>query len=277
MQRETDPRPRRFLLVSDFDQTLSFNDSGFVLSEMLGVGGFAERVISLAGIHLVQQGGELAYVLMHDAEYRHVRKEHLVEVGKRIRLKEHIHLLSQLLEDIDGHKFEFYVLSAAPQEVIQSALEGIVPENRIFGTQFRYGTNGEIEGIDRVPAGYGKVVVLDDLRSSLGLSHDRVVYVGDGSSDVHVMMQVNRLDGLTVAVSENKFITQIAKRTILSDDALCVLVPVLEDILGWNSLRIRAFFEAHGFVLRDWDKVRTDTLTIGQAEAVQGLMSPATA
>ena len=158
------------------------------------------------------------------------------------------------------------MVSAAPQEVIQSALEGIVPEDHIFGTQFRYDpASGEIQSIVRVPAGYGKVAVLDELRTSLMLSADRVVYVGDGSSDVHVMLHVNRLSGLTIAVSENRFITQIASRTVLSDDALSVLVPVLEDIVGWNPARIRAFFDAHGFVLRDWDKVRTDSLTIGQA------------
>jgi predicted HAD superfamily phosphohydrolase len=173
-------------------------------------------------------------------------------------------MLSRLLENLEGYRFSFYVVSAAPEEVIQSALQGIVPEDHIFGTRFRYdAATGEIESIVRVPAGYGKVVVLDELRDRLLLSHDRVVYVGDGSSDVHVMMHVNRLDGLTIAVSENKFITQIAARTVLSDDALPVLVPVLEDILGWNSSRIRSFFEGHGFVLRDWDKVRTDSLTIG--------------
>jgi len=259
-------RSKEYLLISDFDQTLSFNDSGIVLSELLGVAGFADRIQGLSKIHLVQQGAELAYLLLHDPEYRCVRKEHLVEVGKQIRLKQHIQLLSQLLEGIDGHRFAFYVISAAPQEVIQSALEGIVPEDHIFGTQFRYDdVTGEIESILRVPAGYGKVAVLDELRTRLLVSHDRVVYVGDGSSDVHVMLHVNRLDGLTIAVSENKFITQIAARTVLSDDALSVLIPVLEDIVGWNSTRIRTFFKAHGFVLRDWEKVRTDSLTISHA------------
>jgi HAD superfamily phosphoserine phosphatase-like hydrolase len=266
-----------FLFVSDFDQTLSFNDSGIVLSEMIGVSGFAERIHGLSNIRLVQQGGELAYLLLHDPEYRRVRKEHLVEAGKRIRLKQNIQLLSRILEDIDGHRFSFYVISAAPQELIQSALEGIVPEDRIFGTRFRYNhETGEIQSISSVPAGYGKVAVLDELRATLPLSHHRTVYVGDGSSDVHVMMHVNRLDGFTIAVSENKFITQIAQRTILSDDALSVLVPVFEEILGWDSSRIRAFFEGHGFILREWDKVRTDSLTIcraaSSAEPVKGLV-----
>jgi hypothetical protein len=38
--------------MSDFDQTLSFNDSGLILSEMLGIPGFAERVAGLSGIIL---------------------------------------------------------------------------------------------------------------------------------------------------------------------------------------------------------------------------------
>jgi 2-hydroxy-3-keto-5-methylthiopentenyl-1-phosphate phosphatase len=261
--REHEITPKQYLLISDFDQTLSFNDSGIVLSELLGIEGFANRIYGLSQIHLVQQGGELAYLLLHDPEYRCVRKEHLTEVGKRIRLKENIRLLSHMLDSLDGRQFSFYVLSAAPQEVIQSALEGIVPADHIFGTQFRYDPEtGEIESIVRVPAGYGKVAVLDELRTRLLIGHDRIVYVGDGSSDVHVMMHVNRLGGLTIAVSENKFITQIAARTVLSDDALSVLVPILEDIAAWDAVRIRAFFETHGFMLRDWDKVRTDSLTI---------------
>ena len=254
---------KQYLLASDFDQTLSFKDSGIVLSELLGISGFQEKIAGLSRIHMVQQGGELAYLLLHDPEYRCVRKEHLIEVGKRVRMKQNIPLLLRLLEDLDGHRFAFYVISAAPEEVIQSALEGIVPHDHIHGTRFRYHPDsGEIDSIIRVAAGYGKVAVLEELRAQLQVSNDRVVYVGDGSSDIHVMLNVNHREGLTIAVSENKYITQIARRTILSDDALSVLVPILEDILGWDGSRIRALFEAHGFMLQEWDKVRTDTLTI---------------
>ncbi len=252
-----------YLMASDFDQTLSFNDSGIVLSELLGIVGFTERIEGLARIQLVQQGAELAYLLLHDPEYRRVRQEHLIEVGRRVRLKRNIPLLCQLLQHLDGHSFDFYVLSAAPQEVIQAALEGIVPHDHILGTRFRYaGGTGEIESIERVTAGYGKVVALDELRQQLPFGQNRLVYVGDGSSDVHVMLHVNRLDGLTIAVSENRYLTPIAKRTILGDDALAVLVPILEEIVGWNSTRIRELFESHGFVLQEWDKMRTDSLTI---------------
>ncbi|MBS1875043.1 MAG: HAD-IB family phosphatase [Acidobacteria bacterium] len=256
---------KEYLLVSDFDQTLSFNDSGIVLSDLIGVRDFQDRIKGLAEIHMVQQGGELAYLLLHDPDYRKVRKEHLVEVGKHIRLKQNIRLLLPLLEQVEGLRFSFYVVSAAPEEVIKSALEGIVPEDRIFGTRFRYdAASGEIQSIVRVPAGYGKVAVLEQLREKLMLSHDRIIYVGDGSSDIHVMLHLNRLSGSTIAVSENRYITQIASRTILSENALSVLIPILEDIAGWDSTAIRRLFESQGFMLREWDKVRTDTLTISR-------------
>jgi hypothetical protein len=44
MQPGQDIRTKDYLFVSDFDQTLSFNDSGIVLSELIGVRGFADRI-----------------------------------------------------------------------------------------------------------------------------------------------------------------------------------------------------------------------------------------
>ncbi len=258
---------KHYLFASDFDQTLSFNDSGFILSELIGVSSFEERVRGMARINLAQQGGELAYLLLHDPEFRRVRKEHLIEAGKRIRLKQNIRLLPKILnEGIEGYHFSFYVISAAPEEVIQSALENIVPPDHIFGTRFRYHPQtGEIESIIRVPAGYGKVAALDELQARLQLGPDRIVYVGDGSSDIHVMLHVNRRDGFTVAVSENKYITPIAKRSILSEDALSPLIPVLEEIVGMSDpMSIRSLFESHGLQIQEWDKVKTDWLKIGQ-------------
>ncbi len=260
---------KQYLFVSDFDQTLSFNDSGLVLSKLLGLDGFEDRVAGLSKINLVQQGGELAYLLLHDPEFRRVRREHLAEAGKQIRLKENIGLLSKILGDLNDSEFAFHVVSAAPEEVIQSALEGIVPANHIHGTRFRYAESGEIDSIVRLPAGYGKVVVVDQLRAQMRIGHDSLVYVGDGSSDVHVMLHVNRLDGLTIAVSENKYLTPIARRTILSDNACSVLIPMLEELFGWSSNKIRLYFEANGLTLQEWDKVRTDTITLYQSEGAR--------
>ena len=115
---------------------------------------------------------------------------------------------------------------------------------------------------------------MSELQSKLQVGLDHVVYVGDGSSDVHVMLHVNRLDGYTIAVSENKYLAPIARRTILSEDSLSVLVPILEDIVGWKDpLRIRSLFERHGLQIQEWDKVRTDFLTIRESRAATAAAS----
>ena len=261
--------PKHFLVASDFDQTLSFNDSGLVLSELIGASEFQRKVEGLARCNLVQQGGELAYLIRHDPEFRGVRREHLVETGRRVRLRSNIRALVQLLErGVDGSKFTFVVISAAPREVIESALDGIVPPERIFGTEFEYESgSGEVRSILRVPAGYGKVAVIEELESRFEIAPSRTVYIGDGSSDVHVMLHVNNRDGFTIAVSENTQLARIARRTVLSDDAFSVTVPILEQVLGWGGAEIRALFESNGLTLHEWEKARTDRVIVRELPA----------
>jgi 2-hydroxy-3-keto-5-methylthiopentenyl-1-phosphate phosphatase len=256
--------PGHYLIASDFDQTLSFNDSGLVLSELIGVSNFREKVAGLSEIHLVQQGAELAYLLRHDPEFRCVRREHLVETGKQVRLKKDIKRFVECLEaGADEYRFSFYVISAAPRVVVQSALEGIVPPDHIYGAECEYdASSGEICAVTKVPAGYGKVAILETLATRLQVSPDRTVYVGDGSSDIHVMLHVNSANGFTIAVSEAKHITRIAQRTVISDNALSVLVPVLEEVVGWDAVRIRQLFASYGLVLQEWNKARTDWVTL---------------
>ena len=56
MSIRTRALPRRYLVASDFDQTLSFNDSGYVLCELLGIREFEEKVAGLGKSNLVHQG-----------------------------------------------------------------------------------------------------------------------------------------------------------------------------------------------------------------------------
>src|ERR1035438_6326302 len=265
---------KHYLFASDFDQTLTFNDSGYVLSELVGISveEFERKIKGMAKLNLVQQGAELSYLLLHDPEFRsRVRRADLVEVGKRIRLKENIEQIYEILDRrIDGFHFDFYVLSAAPVEVIQSALEGIVPKDHIFGTEFKYDANGEIDCLVRATAGYGKVARLEQLSEELGVPLDHVVYVGDGSSDIHVMLHVNRHDGFTIAVSESKHVAQIAKRTVLGDNALATLVPILEEIAGWTRPRIRQLFESYGFLIQGWESIQTDWVTLRSSSVMPG-------
>jgi HAD superfamily phosphoserine phosphatase-like hydrolase len=277
MAERVQPR-KRYIFASDFDQTLSFNDSGYVLAELLGISTseFERKTSGMTALNLVQQGGELAYLLLHDPEFRsRVRREHLYEAGKRVRLKPNIDLLYRYLsEEVPGFHFDFYVISAGPVEVIRSALEGIIPPDHIYGTEFEYNADGAIERIKQVTAGYGKVAVIDRLLEDLKVGPDRVVYVGDGSSDIHVMLHVNRRDGFTIAVSENKYLAPIARRSVISDSALAILVPILEEVVRWDSSAIRELFEAKGLLIQQWDKVQTDVLTIVPVPEPEELPAP---
>jgi len=252
-----------YLVASDFDQTLSFNDSGHVLAEMLEIADFEKKVAGLSRSNLVQPGAELAYLLRHDPAFRSVRREHLIEAGKRVQLKDNVELFAKILSDgLEGNRFQFFVVSAGPREIVCSALEGIVPPENVFGSQLEFDPEtGEICSVLHVPAGYGKVTVLQELELKLHMSPDRVIYVGDGSSDLYVMHDVNSRQGHTIAVSETQSIGRIANRTVLSDSAVSVLVPILEDVLKWDSQEIRELFTFYGLALQDWDKIRTDWIT----------------
>jgi phosphoserine phosphatase len=266
----TDTRPKHFLLASDFDQTLSFNDSGLVLADLLGISGFEDRVAGLARSNLVQQGGELAYLIRHDPEFRGVRREHLIEAGRRVRLKSAIPALVDFMgRGTEGYRFSFFVISAAPREIVISALAGVLPAEHIYGTELEFDSrSGEVRAIKRVPAGYGKVAVIEELEHRLGVTPDRMIYVGDGSSDVHVMLHVNNHDGFTIAVSENKQLARIAKSTVLSENAFSIMVPVLDQLLRWRTGDIRELFESYGLTLSGWEKDRTDRVKIGEVPSL---------
>ncbi|MEO7966180.1 MAG: HAD family hydrolase [Gemmatimonadaceae bacterium] len=212
----------------------------------------------------MQQGGELAYLIRHDPEFRGARREDLEEAGRRVRLKSGIpQLVNFLNRGYEDARFSFFVVSAAPRVVVESALAGVVAPENIFGTELDFDPQtGEVRAVRRVPAGYGKVAVIDALRRRLGIASDRVIYVGDGSSDVHVMLHVNNGDGFTISVSENQQLARIAKRTVLSESAFSILLPVLTRFSMLTPPELRDLFEANGFRVSDWERERTDRLTV---------------
>jgi predicted HAD superfamily phosphohydrolase len=91
-----------------------------------------------------------------------------------------------------------------------------------------------------------------------------MIYVGDGSSDVHVMLHVNNRDGFTIAVSENKQLARIARSTVLSDNAFSIMVPILDQLFDWRMGQIRTLLESNGLALHEWEKERTDRVRISE-------------
>jgi phosphoserine phosphatase len=253
-----------YLLIADFDHALSLPDARRTLGEVLGIAGIDEKIAGLARLNLVQRGAELVYLLRHDPELRHLRRDDLIEVGRQVQLKRNTALLAALLErEIAGYRFDLHVVSAAPQEIVEAALEGIVPPERIVATQLDYDPlTGEVGSILPVSVGQGKVVMVDALQRQHDVPGSRIVYAGDGSLDVQVMLHVDRAGGFTIAVSESPDLVHVAHRTVVSDDAFGLLVPVLEAIVGLDTAGIRALFTQHGLMTHEWEKLRTDMLLL---------------
>jgi len=45
---------------------------------------------------------------------------------------------------------------------------------------------------------------------------------------------------------------------------------VLEEIAGFDAAQIRLVFEEQGLLIQEWDRVRTDWLTIRDGSAIAG-------
>ena len=108
-----------------FDQTLTFDDSGYVLSELVGIptAEFERKAQGMAKLNLVQQGAELSYLLLHDPEFPRSAQAASVRGGQDHPPEREHRIAYQVLKNgVDGYHFDFYVLSASPVEVIQSRL-----------------------------------------------------------------------------------------------------------------------------------------------------------
>jgi hypothetical protein len=48
------------------------------------------------------------------------------------------------------------------------------------------------------------------------------------------------------------------------------MVPILEKVLRWGISDIRALFESHGLTLHEWEKARTDRVTVRGSSMASG-------
>lgn len=252
----------KYLLVSDFDKTLSLEDSGYLLSEKLGISPdkYRKKIEALRARNLVQLGGEFAYLIISDADYKgKVNKSMLFEVGKEIKLKKNVkELMSILHEGFDSKYFVNYLATAAPFDIVACALEGMVPKSHIFGTMFVFDENDVVCDIQETGAGDAKVNHVDFIRDEEKVPRDRIVYVGDGLSDMRVMLHVKVYNGYSIAVSESSYLSHICNRTVISDNALTILIPILEDILGYQEEKITDFFAELEIPIGEWKRAKVE-------------------
>src|SRR4030042_483497 len=151
---------RKILFISDFDKTLSTGEVGYILSAKLGVPAqaFDRKIEEIQRRNIVQLGGELAHLITRDPDYfGKVSKDLLYEVGKEIKLKKGVpELMNILTGGIDNYSFSPYIVSAAPKECIEKAVERVFPVENIYGTNFIY-KNGIVQDVERTNAGHAKV------------------------------------------------------------------------------------------------------------------------
>jgi len=256
---------KKILFVSDFDKTLSVGDCGYILSSKLGISAerFDKKIEEIKRRNIVQLGGELAHLIIRDPDYvGKVTKDLLYQVGKEVKLKKGVTELMKILsEGIDNNIFSTYIVSAAPKECIEKSVEHILPVDNVYGTVFIY-KDGIVQDVERTNAGHAKVATLDMLKERENVPRDAIVYVGDGSSDVHVMLHVLSYNGYPITVSPSPYMGHICRRSVISENVLSILVPVLEDMLKYDQAKIRAYFEGRGHPILEWNRADTEWLDI---------------
>jgi len=166
-----------------------------------------------------------------------------------------------LAKGVDNYQFSTYIVSAAPKECVEKAVEKIFPASNIYGTAFIY-KNDIVQDVKRTNAGHAKVSTLDMLKEKENVTRDAIVYVGDGSSDVHVMLHIRSYNGYTITVSPLPYMGHICRRSVISDNVLSILVPILEDLLKYDQEKIRAFFEKRGHAILEWNRADTEWIDI---------------
>lgn len=256
---------KKILFVSDFDKTLSKGDVGYILSGKLGISPerFDRKIEEVRKRNIVQLGGELAHLIIRDPDYAgKVTRDLLYAVGKEIELKKGVpELVKILAKGIDNCQFSTYIASAAPKECIEKAVENIFPAENIYGTIFTY-ENNVVKDVERTNAGHAKVATLDMLKQKENVTRYAIIYVGDGSSDVHVMLHVKSYQGYTITVSPAPYMGHICRRSVISDNALAILVPILQDLLNYDQGKVRKFFEDRKHPILEWNRADTEWLDI---------------
>jgi HAD superfamily phosphoserine phosphatase-like hydrolase len=259
---------KKFLVASDFDHTLSKNETGAILSNSIGITKypFKEKLAELRKMNLVQLGGELTYLIANDKDFKgKITRQIMTEACSEVELKDDVKEFIEILNNgIDDNKFLFRVISAGPEMMVTKALEGILPPEHIYASRYNFDDSGTVTGIERGGGGQAKVDIMEEIIEKENIPRDNVIYIGDGSSDYNVMLHIAAYGGYPIAVRFKTYIGHISKITVVSHSALANLIPILQNKLNYNEDQIHDFFHDLKRPLQKRDLVNVEFVTVGK-------------
>lgn len=228
--RSTKPLCNRIAVVFDFDETLAPDTFDELLKGLgLDVDQFREQRVQ----PLLEDGWDKVaarfYCLIQESHRRHsledkITKDYLVQFGQELQpyegaaemfefLRQHVHHLNPEIT------IEFYVITGGIGEIARNCC--IAPDcNQIWGCEFHYGENNEIEFLKRsishtektryllqIAKGSGQVeqdgqafAYRDAPQEDLHIPLSQMIYVGDGASDIPCFSLLNDEQGIAIGV-----------------------------------------------------------------------------
>lgn len=255
----------KYVIISDFDKTLTYGDSGMLLfREKNKEEEFKLKIEELRKKGLCNLGAELSYLLKHEYSSL-ITKSDLINIGKKVKKKDGLEKFLEILnsgliepKNRRDKKFKlnisFYVVSAAPYEIVKSSLRGLVSEDHIFATKFIFDSD-KIKDIEKVYAGNAKVDAIKEIAEREICPLSNLIYVGDGSSDIYAMHFIKQKEGYSISVSMSETIGAIANKTVISNNVTAILVPILKDIFGYSNLEIKDLFEEFNIPIKEWSTI----------------------
>jgi len=228
MGQVTRATANRIAIVFDFDETLTPNDSFAVLLEAYGLD--ADEFKKNKVQSLVEQGWEKylarAYTLIKASQQNEpVTQQKLAEVGRQITLYDETERLFERLQAkihaiADNIELEFYLISGGFVDIPRNS--PLAKDfKQMWGCEFHYGDNGEIEFLKKQMTHTEKTRYLYYLSKGIDNSENekdliynyssfptdelhvplnQVVYVGDGTSDVPCFDVVEQYGGMSIGI-----------------------------------------------------------------------------
>ena len=233
---------KHYLFVSDFDQTLSFNDSGRLLSETLGITGFEEKVAGLSRLNLVQSGAELTYLLRHDPEYRRRVRRRRPRGSRPTDPPQGQHRTTRVAPQQGHRRLPVRLLrrirGARGDRACRAREHRAAEPHHRHSAQLRSALRRDLVGGERrCRLRKGDRARNAPHRAGRSARARRLRWRREAPTSTSCCTSIALRRTHHRRVAGHGRSPKIARRTVMSDDALSVLVPILEEIAKYSDAR----------------------------------------